>query len=53
LTTIDSQAFLEETSTCAVAPVLAPVVVAAPVARVGSELGGASELIFTLRAALR
>src|SRR3954464_6713627 len=55
LTTIDSQSlFSEATSTWAVAPVLAPVVVAAPVAEFDeANWVEASELIFTLRAALR
>src|SRR5215218_3378770 len=55
LMTIDSQSlFSEATSTCAVAPVLAPLVVAAPEAEFDeANCVEASELIFTLRAALR
>src|SRR5829696_213642 len=50
LTTIDSQSlFSEATSTCAVAPVLAPLVVAAPEAEFDeANWVEASELIFTL-----
>ncbi len=55
LMTIESHSrFSEETSTCAMAPVLVPLVVALPCAELAeANWVEASELIFTLRAALR
>jgi hypothetical protein len=55
LMTIESHSlFSEATSTCAVPPVLEPLVVAAPEAEFDeANWVEASELIFTLRAALR
>src|SRR5262245_44246540 len=55
LVTIESHSlFSDDTSTCAVAPVLVPVVVDAPLAEFDeANCVEASELIFTLRTALR